>query len=502
MSFPVKNSYAEKWLSDHRIRRSISIRQSDRILTPLTYGIFRPVILMPKNTDWEKEDSLQYILAHEYVHIRRFDAAAKLILIAALCIHWFNPAVWLMYILANRDIELSCDETVIRLFGEKERAAYARTLISMEEEKSGFMPLCNNFGKDAIEERITAVMKTKKMTLGAVFVIIVLVIAVVTLFATSAEEENVSDDVRKQAEKLISQNYEAIKDSEYDYGYSDWRMNRLEHCYSYEDFDGKALEVYQLDYAFLSDEPQNVVLTGGMSMTEDGWVTPGYPNSTYLIFQRNGEELHYLTNLMENDCAPGEEIFTNDLAGALRLLGEETEEMRILSETEANDRQQDSAQVPEVTLSQKAAQYRNITYQQFQQQTDGEAEFYHATFFEAAIPGTRMNAIFGGKYDEEFAGTVLTGEDICLRLEGTLDSLLSGMTREMTPDELMSALAWNGEERPQYVLKEGAGTAYYVADHYISVEFDSDGDDIKDALLEISLDQSGKIGPDSRAWLY
>lgn len=161
-SLPIDNDFTRNWLSSHHIKRSIQIRQSELVSAPLTFGILRPVILMPKTTDWNDEKTLQYVLAHEFVHIRRFDTITKLILLIALCVHWFNPFVWVMYVLANRDIELSCDETVLHLFGENTKASYARTLIGMEEIKSGITPLCNNFSKNALEERMTAIMKTKK----------------------------------------------------------------------------------------------------------------------------------------------------------------------------------------------------------------------------------------------------------------------------------------------------------------------------------------------------
>ena len=129
---------------------------------------------------------MQYVLTHEYVHIRRFDSITKLVLIVVLCVHWFNPLVWAMYILANRDIELSCDEAVIRLFGEDTKAAYARTLIGMEETRSGLTPLCNNFSKNAIEERITAIMKIRKVSMLSLVLALALVVGVTTGFATSA----------------------------------------------------------------------------------------------------------------------------------------------------------------------------------------------------------------------------------------------------------------------------------------------------------------------------
>ncbi len=186
-SLPVGNDYAKRWLQTHRLRRPVTIRQSDRISAPLTYGVFRPVILMPKTTDWADEEALAYVLGHEYVHIRRFDAVTKLALTSALCVHWFNPMVWIMYVLANRDIELSCDEAVIRGFGERTKSAYAMMLIRMEETRSGLSPLCNNFSKNAIEERIVAIMKIKKTSLVALFVAIALVIGVTTAFATSGQ---------------------------------------------------------------------------------------------------------------------------------------------------------------------------------------------------------------------------------------------------------------------------------------------------------------------------
>lgn len=186
-SFPVENDVTRRWLQSHPLRRTIAIRQSGRISSPLTFGVLRPVILMPKKTDWTDETALRYVLEHEFVHIQRFDVLSKLLLIAAVCVHWFNPLVWVMYVLANRDLELSCDETVLRRFGGDVRAAYARVLIRMEAARGGFAPLCNHFGKNAIEERITAIMKTKRITIVSLGLAALLVAGTVTVFATSAK---------------------------------------------------------------------------------------------------------------------------------------------------------------------------------------------------------------------------------------------------------------------------------------------------------------------------
>lgn len=189
-SLPVDNEYINRWLAGHKTFRRISVRCSDRISAPLTYGIFRPVILLPKNFGRLGNDELKFVLTHEYVHIRCFDAAFKLALIAALCIHWFNPMVWVMLIIANRDIEISCDESVIRMLGDCEKQTYAMTLIRMEERKSVLPSLNSNFSKNAIKERLVAIMKFKKASVLTVVASACLVAGTTTVFATSAWVQN------------------------------------------------------------------------------------------------------------------------------------------------------------------------------------------------------------------------------------------------------------------------------------------------------------------------
>lgn len=196
MSLPINNGMLRNWYSTHPLKRKLSVRQSDQIDSPLSYGICRPVILLPKSTKWEEGFQLRYVLEHEYVHIRHFDAAIKIFMAAALCIHWFNPMVWLMYIFFNRDLELYCDETVIRRFGEEEKSAYAMTLIEMEEEKGRVIFLGNNFSKNAIEERIRAVMKIKKISLLDLGTAVILIGGITLLFATSCKAYEEAETTR------------------------------------------------------------------------------------------------------------------------------------------------------------------------------------------------------------------------------------------------------------------------------------------------------------------
>lgn len=192
-SLPTENTFITQWLSEHRLRRRIDVRVSDRIAVPLTYGVFRPVILLPKNIDWDNKNELLSILMHEHYHIRYFDALFKLVFAASLCVHWFNLFVWGMYILANRDLELRCDESVILELGTASRSDYAMTLINFVEMKSGarFLP-ASYFSKSASEERIRSIMKTKKYTVPIIIIATIIALCSVSVFAAPAPADEMS----------------------------------------------------------------------------------------------------------------------------------------------------------------------------------------------------------------------------------------------------------------------------------------------------------------------
>lgn len=188
-SHPDDTPPVRRWLAGRTLRRPLQVRQSALVSSPLTYGILRPVILLPEDMERSDESALTYILTHEFIHIRRFDGVAKLVFAAALCVHWFNPLAWILYILANRDLELSCDEAVLNTLSGREKASYALTLIHMEEARSRCLSLHNHFSKLAIEERIEAIMKYKKRTFMAAFLAAALVLGATTAFATSVETD-------------------------------------------------------------------------------------------------------------------------------------------------------------------------------------------------------------------------------------------------------------------------------------------------------------------------
>ena len=119
-------------LDRFRFSRDPRICVSNSRRAPLTFGVFRPTVLLPEDLP-VGDAQFQLILAHELVHIRRKDCLRKLLLTVCLCLYWWNPLVWLMVWLANRDMELACDEAVLRALGPDCKKAYALTLLDMAQ---------------------------------------------------------------------------------------------------------------------------------------------------------------------------------------------------------------------------------------------------------------------------------------------------------------------------------------------------------------------------------
>ncbi|MFC6650247.1 M56 family metallopeptidase [Paenibacillus rhizoplanae] len=145
----------EAWRARHPLRRKLTILTFDRMDTPVTCGIWRPKIILPTTLNTRNAPAMNYILTHEYMHIRYFDTAWKLAASVALCLHWFNPLVWLMVFYLNRELEMVCDARVIRKLGEEHKADYALCLLEVAEQQKGFTPLYTGFSKcDKRKDRV------------------------------------------------------------------------------------------------------------------------------------------------------------------------------------------------------------------------------------------------------------------------------------------------------------------------------------------------------------
>lgn len=148
-------------LKDSRHLRD-NIYASDKITSPATYGIIHPRIILPNNYN---DNDLKYILMHEQAHIKRLDNLWRIVAIVTACIHWFNPLSWLFLKVFLENLELACDEKVLKNSSEEDKKRYALTLINCAESKSIY---ASAFGGARVKVRIERILSYKKLSLFAV----------------------------------------------------------------------------------------------------------------------------------------------------------------------------------------------------------------------------------------------------------------------------------------------------------------------------------------------
>ena len=156
-----------------------------------------------------------------------------------------------------------------------------------------------------------------------------------------------------------------------------------------------------------------------------------------------------------------------------------------------------------ISIAKEAEEYEAMPYGEYKERTGNEAEFYHGERFIAEIPDSSLCIIYIGEYDEDVAGAVLSDDDMPARIQGSLGTLMDGIKEEMSIIELSDALSSEGAAEAAYELLEGAGTAYYVGNKYVQIQFDADRNGEYDRRLLISLNESVEetVNPESVAWL-
>ena len=177
-------------ISYWRLRRKVieatilreNIYQSENVASPFVLGIIKPTIYLPYGMN---EQDLGHVVAHEQAHIRRRDHWWKPLGFFLLTIHWFNPLMWLAYVLLCRDIELACDEKVIKELGDEQRADYTQALVvcSVNRRMIAACPLA--FGEVGVKERVKSVMNYKKPAFWIIVLSVIVCAAVSVCFLTN-----------------------------------------------------------------------------------------------------------------------------------------------------------------------------------------------------------------------------------------------------------------------------------------------------------------------------
>jgi len=186
-----------------RIRTAVPLRKgiyiADQIDSPFVMGIFRPAIYLPDTLD---DFERRFIIAHERQHIRRGDHIFKALGFLARTIHWFNPLVWVAFVLASRDMEMSCDEAVIRRLGENVRAEYSQTLLNLATGHRLFAGTPLAFGEDDPAGRVRNLAKWKKPKRWIILTCVVLCAALAVCLLTDPEINKWADFSQETAKTI------------------------------------------------------------------------------------------------------------------------------------------------------------------------------------------------------------------------------------------------------------------------------------------------------------
>ena len=159
-----------------------NIYQSEKVCSPFVLGIIKPKIYLPYHMDSREMD---HVIAHEQTHIRRKDHWWKPLGFLLLTIHWFNPLMWLSYILLCRDIELACDEKVIRKMSNEQRADYTQALVACSVDRRLITACPLAFGEIGVKERVKSVMNYKKPAFWIVLASVIVCAVIAVCFLTN-----------------------------------------------------------------------------------------------------------------------------------------------------------------------------------------------------------------------------------------------------------------------------------------------------------------------------
>ena len=171
---------------DTAVHYKDNIFQSENVSSPFVLGIINPRIYLPFSMN---EQDMEHVVAHEQAHIRRKDHWWKPLGFLLLTIHWFNPLMWLAYVLLCRDIELACDEKVIKGLGNEQRADYTQALVACSVNRRMIAACPLAFGEVGVKERVKSVMNYKKPAFWVIIIAVIVCVGVAVCFLTNPKQD-------------------------------------------------------------------------------------------------------------------------------------------------------------------------------------------------------------------------------------------------------------------------------------------------------------------------
>ena len=259
----------------HSKHLSGNIYEMEGMKTPFVFGISNPRIYIPGNLS---ENEKSYIIKHEETHIKRFDHIIKPFAFLTLCLHWFNPLVWAAFYFMSEDMELSCDESVIRKMGSGIKKDYSSSLLSFSAGRTiGPCPLA--FGESNPKGRIKNILNYRKPAFWIVVLALAVVSAILIGLVTNPEvnHKTVDDYAREYLDSEVEM-YESY------FNVEDSKIVDLEKLHSFDQLTGYSIELWKIEYRIKPVNLDEVVMAGGMNRI-DGWITEdGSMGKPILVF--------------------------------------------------------------------------------------------------------------------------------------------------------------------------------------------------------------------------
>jgi len=191
----------------HKLRTAVILRdnifQCETVSSPFVLGILNPRIYLPYTMDGK---NLGHVVAHEQAHIRRKDHWWKPLGFLLLTVYWFNPLMWVAYILLCRDIELACDEKVIAELGNEQRANYTQALVACAVNRHMIAVCPLAFGEVGVKDRVKSIMNYRKPTFWIIVTALVVCVVVAVCFLTDPFEPVFNDVLHQNGYVILSQN--------------------------------------------------------------------------------------------------------------------------------------------------------------------------------------------------------------------------------------------------------------------------------------------------------
>lgn len=292
-----------------RVREAVRLEENVyecEIASPFVLGLFRPRIYLPFSLE---NGERELVLAHERAHITAGDHIIKPLGWLLLAAHWYNPLVWLAYALFCRDIELACDERVVRGLSLSDRADYSQALLDLSRPRGGVRACPLAFGESSVKGRVKSVLSYKKPAFWLVLLAVVVCVGAAVCFLTDPKEEAEPVDDGDGGAVISARLEENFPAQVLDYAFActEEMAEELSYlglksaeltdlsCYAeVEAPEGGTLLLFRLGARFELAEPESVAPAGGM-VIEDGWLTrPDSGGDRFMLLLRDGDDWRFI----------------------------------------------------------------------------------------------------------------------------------------------------------------------------------------------------------------